>query len=1062
MKNFKIYQNVVLLVSLLLIPMQTYSYHYYTATKGAIIYNSTVSANRTLALGVNRYGHLNTIRDGSGGISENPSRILWNKATGLAYKWPSSSTVRSKWDGNLLAGKWQDATSPGCLCEGWGVSGNGNVGRASVDTGGIYGLTLDSFEPSIANIKSVTKMGPTSSRWSRTPVKDSEILQITHDYGPAPEAQHTLFQGLVTISNISDKKVTNVRYRRTMDWDIPNREFREYVSHGGVVESMAASKLPKLIQSCDNGFEVPDPLGGCRPMDRRTANSNFDHSGPRDHGSSFTFQFPDLRCGESVSFMMYYGVANTRVKALEAIKAVGAEVYSLGEGAYQKDAVTFIFAFKGVSGVSLATDLPPKAATLPSLDRVQVTGKILAYKDRLYNTTFEYRKNQQWKGHLYRRDLIIDGDKKGDISISGAIDAGVLLNLKKSAKRNIWTATNGSLSSSGNNNNFITSNRSVLKDAFYRNSFRTVDDGEVDDLINFIRGYDSYDENGGGDFTDERDWKLADIYHANLVLSIPPNNSDTSTSEKSRAYYKKTRTKPYSDFITANASRKEVIYAGANDGMLHAFDAESLEELWAFVPPPVLDKLRLIHNTKGSDGVKGKSNSIYLVDGTPTIKDIYYKGADGEYKWRTVLMAGLGYGGKGYYAIDITDPNNPSHLFSFLHDSSKRVVDYWAADGTLTTYDYIKEIVPDGLNYSKLSEAWTRPFITLMPYKDELKWVAVLGGGYAGADEESASYARYVYIIDLELDTSLSNKQGVVLKSIELASSSESDVANGVVAAISAISADSASSADYYGILAYLSDLQGKTWKLDLAHSDKNPDIDKVDSDIFIAENHLDAQATLANDRLMYHKLTNSFIDGTPYHYTGTGDIIRLQRTDDTIDNRVFGIRDTDFPKHENTDGTISYTISSLEDGFTGSCPGEDKKGWYQDLSKILPSDRKWSKVTAEVAVDAKYVYFSAYSPVKSDSCLVDGKSNLIKLEKKCGTLLADGSSVIDLGVGIVGETTIYKGKSYTVVSNREDDAKAFEGGAKDIYKGEAEEGDGGSVAIPPSSISTESWRQVF
>ncbi len=73
--------------------------------------------------------------------------------------------------------------------------------------------------------------------------------------------------------------------------------------------------------------------------------------------------------------------------------------------------------------------------------------------------------------------------------------------------------------------------------------------------------------------------------------------------------------------------------------MLHAFDAESLEELWAFVPPPVLDKLRLIHNTKGSDGVKGKSNSIYLVDGTPTIKDIYYQD-----KWRTVLMAGLGYG----------------------------------------------------------------------------------------------------------------------------------------------------------------------------------------------------------------------------------------------------------------------------------------------------------------------------------------------------------------------------------------------------------------------------------
>jgi len=1053
MKNFKIYQNVTLLVFILLMPLQAYSYDYYSLTKGAIIYNSTVSANRTLALGVNTYGHLNTTRDGSGGISENPPRILWNKATGIAYKWPSSSTVRSRWDGNLLAGKWQDATSPGCLCEGWGVSGNGYVGRANVSVGGVYGLTLNSFEPSIANIKSVTKMGPTPSRWSRIPIADQEILQITHDYGPSPEAQHTLFQGLVTISNISDTKVTNVRYRRTMDWDIPNREFREYVSHGGVRESITASSLPKLIESCDNGFELPDPLGRCRPMDRSTRNTDFNHSGPRDHGSSFTFQFPDLRCGESVSFMMYYGVADTRVKALEAIKAVGAEVYSLGEGAYGKNAVTFIFAFKGVSGVSLATDLPPKAATLPSLDRVQVTGKILAYKDKLYNTTFEYRKDQQWKGHLYKRNLITDGDLKGDVSTDGVIDAGVLLNSKKPKDRNIWTATDGTLTSTGSNNNFTTSNRSVLKDAFYRNSFRTISDDEVDSLINFIRGYDAYDENADTIYTDERDWKLADIYHANLTISVPPSNSDASTSKKSRAYYKKTRTKPYFNFIAANVSRKEVIYAGANDGMLHAFDAESLEELWAFVPPPVLDKLRFMHNTKGKDGIKGKSNSIYLVDGTPTIKDIYYQD-----KWRTVLIAGLGYGGKGYYAIDITDPDNPSHLFSFLHDSSKRVVDYWDVDGTLTTYDYVKEVVPDTLNYSKLSESWARPFITLMPYNDEMKWVAVLGGGYAGPDEESAGYARYVYIINLEPNTSLSDKQGTIFKKIELSSSS-SDVANGVVAPISAISVDSASSADYYGILAYLSDLQGKTWKLDLAHSDKNPDLT---TEVYDIENHLDAQSTLANDRLMYHKLTNSFIDGKPYHYTGTGDIIRLQRTDDTIDNRVFGIKDADFPKHANTDGTISYTVSSLADTSTVSCAGEFEKGWYQNLSTILPSDRKWSKITAAAAVDAKYVYFSAYSPTKSESCLADGRSNIIKLDKKCGTVLEDGSSIVDLGIGIVGETTIYKGKSYTLVSNRREEDKDFEGGTKEIYKGDAEAGVSEPPASVPASISTESWRQVF
>ncbi len=190
--------------------------------------------------------------------------------------------------------------------------------------------------------------------------------------------------------------------------------------------------------------------------------------------------------------------------------------------------------------------------------------------------------------------------------------------------------------------------------------------------------------------------------------------------------------------------------------------------------------------------------------------------------------------------------------------------------------------------------------------------------------------------------------------------------------------------------------------------------------------------------------------------------IIRVQVILLDFDNRVFGIKDADFPKHANTDGTIPYTVSSLADTSTVSCAGESEKGWYQNLSTILPSDRKWSKITATAAVDAKYVYFSAYSPTKSESCLVDGRSNLIKLDKKCGTVLEDGSSIVNLGIGIVGETTIYKGKSYTLVSNRKKEDKDFEGGTQEIYRGEAEEGVSESPSSSPASISTESWRQVF
>ena len=985
-----------------------------TAT-GAIIYNSTLSGEQKIALGVNREGHLNTR---IGDITSNAS------ATGLAYKWSDD--------------RWIDATSPGCLCEGWGASGNGHVGRANVAVGGVSGLTVESFESSTANITSVTSIGPA----------DDKVLQVTHEYGPSPEAQHTLFQGLVTVTNVSDKVVENVRYRRVMDWDIHPTEFSEYVSHGGVSASLGAAAAPKLIDACDNGFENPTPFGGCRPIDYSTKNSDFNHSGPRDHGSSFNFQLPDLNCGESISFMIYYGVADTRALALDAIDAVGASIYSLGASRSSRDGITYIFGFKGVSGVRLTTELPPKAGSLPSLTKTQTFNDVFLYGDAAYQSTFLYRKDKQWEGHLKRYSLT----KEGAISSSKPVlDAGEKLQQKLPSDRKIWTAANGTLTAAKSNDNFTTSNRAVLKSELYRDSIDTVGDDEADDLINFIRGTDSYDEQGVGKYTEERDWKLADIYHANLTIVPPPSNSDTSSSVKSRAHYKKTRTPTYSSFVTTNENRDAVLYAAANDGMLHAFDVTTMEELWAFVPPPVLDKLRSIYNSKGSDGIKGKTNSVYLVDGTPTIKDIFYGGA-----WKSVLMAGIGYGGKGYYAIDVTDPESPSHLFSFAHNNDKRVIDYWDSNGTRTTYDYVKETVPDALDYSGLGEAWARPFISLIPYSESQRWVAVLGGGYAGVDGAKAGYGSYIYVIDLEPNTSQGGKLGTVLSKVAVTASSTIDVANGVVAPVSAISVDSASSADYYGSLIYLADLQGRTWKLDLAKDDlKDPD-----SGLFSIEKHLKAETTLANDRQLFHKPVNDFLSGTPYHFMGTGDMTRLQRRDSTIANRIFAIKDADYPSSAKSSGDTSlpYTISSLKDASKRICPEPSQKGWYQNLSSILSGSSQGAKVTGDAAIypDNKNVYFTAYVPSSELTCSVDGDSSLVVLTKECGIQEVAAEK---LGKGIATTPVIYKGNLYIGVGNRSEKDE-FKGGAKNIYRKAltaAEEEEGGT-----KNYSIESWRERF
>jgi type IV pilus assembly protein PilY1 len=93
-----------------------------------------------------------------------------------------------------------------------------------------------------------------------------------------------------------------------------------------------------------------------------------------------------------------------------------------------------------------------------------------------------------------------------------------------------------------------------------------------------------------------------------------------------------------------------MVYVGSNDGMLHAFDEDKGTELFAYIPSfaysSVADK-GLAMLTKKDPFFKHQM----FVDSTPVAADVKV-GSD----WKTYLIGGLGKGGKGYYAIDITDP----------------------------------------------------------------------------------------------------------------------------------------------------------------------------------------------------------------------------------------------------------------------------------------------------------------------------------------------------------------------------------------------------------------------
>jgi hypothetical protein len=155
-------------------------------------------------------------------------------------------------------------------------------------------------------------------------------LRVTHYYEPAPETDN-LYVATVTFVNTGVESLTDLRYRRVMDWDVPPDVFNECVSIG-------TGSAVSLEYASDNGFLTSNPLAnpigdffafecpfgvGCPVFD----------SGPEDHGAAFQFLFKNndltlvtLDPGETFTFKIYYGGAGTKADATAALVAVGAEV----------------------------------------------------------------------------------------------------------------------------------------------------------------------------------------------------------------------------------------------------------------------------------------------------------------------------------------------------------------------------------------------------------------------------------------------------------------------------------------------------------------------------------------------------------------------------------------------------------------------------------------------------------------------------------------------------------------------------------------------------------------
>ena len=328
----------------------------------------------------------------------------------------------------------------------------------------------------------------------------------------------------------------------------------------------------------------------------------------------------------------------------------------------------------------------------------------------LYQAQFDYVQNQEWQGTLKRTAInssgVVDPNDKNNWSASDKLPIP--------AQRKIWTVLSG-IDYKTDYNNFKDTNWSEIKNVFEltnntvseyhsktssitrpQNTTRCantsgVADGNDDDnkgLINFVRGTDYFDYDADCNLTEKRENPLGDIYHSELVVVGAPGADTEFVSTNQESYFRSIN--GYDAWAKSKANRKEMIYVGANDGMLHAFNSQTGVEEWAFIPPLLLPSFPLMSNQNLNRPGKGGSNAIFGVDGSAVVHDMYFKSAlDNSKRWHTILFIPYGRGGAGFTVLDITDPSKPLHLYSVYNDKVSHQVHVVDHNSVFSSYNYI-------------------------------------------------------------------------------------------------------------------------------------------------------------------------------------------------------------------------------------------------------------------------------------------------------------------------------------------------------------------------------------
>ncbi|MES2353093.1 MAG: PilC/PilY family type IV pilus protein [Pseudomonadota bacterium] len=515
-----------------------------------------------------------------------------------------------------------------------------------------------------------------------------------------------------------------------------------------------------------------------------------------------------------------------------------------------------------------------------------------------------------------------------------------------SSSRKIVTYSDATSSQSGIQFQPTTATTSTKISAAQQTLLNTTSYTDGADVLAFLRGDRSKEGTTSPGYR-IRNSRLGDTINAEPVILNPPRNSYADTG--------------YSDFknLAANASREKVIFQGANDGMMHVFSGNPTtggDEKWAYVPSFLFSKLNNLSR-------KTSFQHLYYVDATPAVGDVDFgntSGGSGTADWRSILVGGLGKGGRGFYALDVTNPVPTSEA-----TAASKVL--WEFPNNSTSA-YVANM---GYSFGK-------PIIVKTTAKG---WVILATSGYNNGADTGGDGMGHIFV--------LNPRTGAVIKDISTGVGSSTTPSG--LAHLSAYvdDADTDNTTEYV----YGGDLLGNVWRIDLSGNNTNQwDVTKlatlVDSSGVAQPITTIPELGVVSNKRMILLGTGSFLGdkdvpgATSANASATQTQTMYGLVDDLSNSPVIT------PLRSNLVAqtiTVSPTNSLLRVASTNPVDLTVKKGWYMDLP--ITGERIVTNPTLAVGA----LIFTSNIP-SSDVCTAGGSSWSFSIDFETGGQLSDAT----------------------------------------------------------------------